>query len=139
LTFEGANDPLTVLGDDLRLEQVLQNLLQNAVKYSPGGGPIHLRVERRNEEAVISIADQGIGIPPAAQAQLFQRFYRADNVAAWQIGGLGIGLYLVKEIVAHHDGRIEVESQEGQGSRFTVYLPMAETRGEIAGTMPAGT
>ena len=139
LTFEGANDPLTVLGDDLRLEQVLQNLLQNAVKYSPGGGPIHVRVDRRNEEVAIAIADQGIGIPAGAQAQLFQRFYRADNVAAWQIGGLGIGLYLVKEIVAHHDGRIEVASQEGQGSTFTVYLPLAETEGEIAGCGSTGT
>jgi PAS domain S-box-containing protein len=139
LTYAGAREPLTVLGDDLRLEQVLQNLLQNAVKYSPDGGPIDVRVERRNEEVAIAIADHGMGIPAAAQAQLFQRFYRADNVDGRQIGGLGIGLYLVKEIVTHHGGRIEVASQEGQGSTFTVYLPLAETRKEIADTRPAGT
>jgi signal transduction histidine kinase len=95
-------------------------------------------VERRSDEAAITVADHGIGIPPAAQAQLFQRFFRADNVAG-QIGGLGIGLYLVKEIIAHHGGRIEVASQEGQGSTFTVYLPLAETGKELAGSVPAGT
>ena len=128
-----------MLGADLRLEQVLQTLLQNAVKDSPGGGPIDMRVERRNEAAAIASADYGIGIPAAAQAELCQRFYRADNVDGRQIGGLGIGLSLVKEIVAHHGGRIEVASQEGQGSTFTVYLPLAQTRRERAGTGPVGT
>jgi PAS domain S-box-containing protein len=117
-------EPLVVLGDALRLEQVLQNLLHNAIKYSPGGGPVRVRVSAREHEAAIEVEDAGIGIPSAALPHLFQRFYRVDNVAAQQVTGMGIGLYVVGEIVARHGGRIEVASGEGQGSTFTVWLPL---------------
>lgn len=106
-----------------RLEQVMQNLLQNAVKYSPGGGMITVRITRRDAEVAITVVDQGIGIPAEAQARLFERFYRARNAASLGISGLGIGLAVVTEIVARHGGRIEVSSVEGQGSTFTVLLP----------------
>ena len=115
-----------VEGDGLRLEQVLHNLLQNAVKYSPEGGSIRVRVERQDGQASIAIGDQGIGIPPEAQANLFQRFFRADNVRGRSMSGMGIGLYVVNEIVSRHGGTIAVESAEGKGSTFTIRLPLYE-------------
>jgi signal transduction histidine kinase len=117
--------PLMVEGDALRLEQVLQNLLQNAVKYSPSGGSIGVQIERQGRQVWIAIRDEGIGIPQEALPQLFQRFYRAPRAASGAIDGLGIGLYVVKEIVTLHGGTITVESREGAGSTFTVALPLA--------------
>lgn len=116
---------LTISGDPLRLEQVFQNLLQNAIKYSPKGGLIAVRVEHQGQMACVAISDQGIGIPQEALPQLFQRFYRAANVEAEGVGGLGIGLYVVKEIVTLHGGTVDVASTEHQGSTFTVCLPLA--------------
>ncbi|MCZ7568742.1 MAG: ATP-binding protein [Ardenticatenaceae bacterium] len=118
--------PLIVEGDELRLEQVLQNLLDNAIKYSPQGGPITLRLARRRDQVVISVSDQGIGIPAAALPQLFNRFYRVTTAGTQQISGMGLGLYVVKEVVTLHGGTIEVSSQEGEGSTFTVFLPAAD-------------
>ena len=83
-----------------------------------------VQVYRRNDRAHLAVSDQGIGIPEAAQANLFQQFYRATNVEVQQIQGMGIGLYVVKEIVALHDGEITVVSREGEGSTFTVSLPL---------------
>jgi PAS domain S-box-containing protein len=120
----GPAEPLLVAGDELRLEQVLQNLIQNALKYSPDGQPVVVWVERRSAHATVAVTDHGIGIPAAALPRLFGRFYRAPNAEAQQIGGMGVGLYVVKEIVTLHGGEIAVESAEGQGSTFTVLLPL---------------
>jgi signal transduction histidine kinase len=120
---------LLLEGDDLRLEQVLQNLIQNAIKYSPPGAPVAVRIERQGAYASVAIADHGIGIPEAALAQLFQRFYRAPNVDERQISGMGIGLFVVKEIVMLHGGTVQVESIEGQGSTFTIRLPLVTSDG----------
>jgi signal transduction histidine kinase len=117
--------PLLVDGDPLRLEQVLQNLIQNAIKYSPGGGRIELLVERRNADAAVSVTDHGIGIPPEALASIFRRFYRASNASGFEFAGMGVGLFLVREIVALHGGAVEVSSVEGYGSTFTIVLPLA--------------
>jgi PAS domain S-box-containing protein len=121
-----ADESLTVEGDALRLERVLYNLTQNAVKYSPRGGPITVSIERQGDQAVIQVKDQGIGIPEAAQGQVFQRFYRASNAIQQHIGGTGIGLYLVKEIVTRHGGTVAVSSMEGYGSTFTIQLPLTQ-------------
>lgn len=118
--------PLLIDGDELRLEQVVQNLMQNAVKYSPLGGIITVTLEKRDAHGCLSVSDRGIGIPKDAQPRLFERFFRAKNAQANQIHGLGIGLYVVKEIVEIHDGTIEVESAEGKGSTFTVQLPLQQ-------------
>jgi signal transduction histidine kinase len=123
-------EPLMIEGDDLRLEQVLQNLIQNAIKYSSPGAPVALRVERRGDTACVAVVDQGMGIPQEALSQLFQRFYRAPNVDEHQISGMGIGLYVVKEIITLHNGTVAVESIEGQGSTFTICLPLAGTGDE---------
>lgn len=118
--------PLLIEGDTLRLEQVLQNLIQNAVKYDPEGRPITVAVERHGALACVAVTDHGIGVPEQARAQLFSRFYRAPNVDPQQISGMGLGLYVVKEIVALHGGTVEVASTEGQGSTFTICLPLLQ-------------
>ncbi len=123
-----ADEPVTVAGDGPRLEQVLRNLLSNAVKYSPHGGPVQVHVTRTPMEAVLEVADRGIGIPAQAQAHLFDAFYRARNVGS-QISGFGLGLHIVHEIVQRHGGRIEVDSTEGVGSTFRVVLPRHQSDG----------
>ena len=125
LELSAPDHPVMVEGDALRLEQVLQNLIQNAIKYSPDGGLVSLRLERRDDQAVIVVADQGVGIPETALAQLFQRFFRAANSAQANTAGMGIGLYVVHEIVTRHGGTVEVASEEGHGSTFTVRLPLS--------------
>ncbi|MDQ4078881.1 MAG: GAF domain-containing protein [Chloroflexota bacterium] len=118
------DDAILVQGDELRLEQMLQNLINNAIKYSPQGGPISVQVERHEDQARIAISDRGIGIPPDALTALYDRFFRAPNACAHGINGFGLGLYLVKEILTRHGGTIEVESREAEGSTFTVTLPL---------------
>lgn len=114
-----------ISGDALRLEQVIQNLIQNALKYSTEPSPVTVTVCTEPNWVNIAVHDQGMGIPEAALPNLFQRFFRADNAEAQHISGLGIGLYVVKEIVTLHGGIIAVESTEGSGSTFTVRLPLA--------------
>ena len=111
--------------DPRRIEQVLSNLIGNAIKYSPTGGPIEVTVreEAETKMAILSIRDAGIGIPVQQQARIFGRFERADNARAYGIGGTGLGLYLCRELVERHGGRIWFESAEGQGSTFFIALP----------------
>jgi PAS domain S-box-containing protein len=126
LAFAPPNGQLVVVGDELRLEQVIQNLVQNAIKYSPAGGPIEVRAIHREGMACILVSDHGMGIPQGALARLFTRFYRAPNVNPQHISGMGVGLYVVKEIVSLHSGEVAVDSQEGVGSTFTICLPLAD-------------
>jgi signal transduction histidine kinase len=125
IAYVAIGQALLIKGDELRLEQVLYNLLENAKKYSPAGGTIDVRVARREDLACISVSDNGIGIPERDVPRLFDRFYRAGNADAPGLRGIGIGLFVVKEIVTLHGGRVEVESTEGQGSTFTIFLPLA--------------
>ena len=121
---ELSEEPLLLDGDELRLEQVLHNLINNAAKYSPEGGVVRVRVLRDGDHALISVADHGIGIPIDAQQRLFERFYRAGNAQELNIKGMGIGLYLVNEIIGLHSGQIDVRSAEGAGSTFSIRLPL---------------
>jgi len=118
---------LIIDGDALRLEQVLQNLLQNAIKYSPTGKRISVAVAQQEQMACVAVTDEGLGIPQSALPRLFERFYRAAQVDTGGISGLGIGLYVVKEIVTLHGGTILVNSAEGIGSTFTICLPLRYT------------
>jgi signal transduction histidine kinase len=124
------DETMIVEGDELRLEQVLQNLIGNAVKYSFQGGLVQVQIARRDNRACITVTDHGMGIPAADIPHLFQRFYRASNINEERITGMGIGLYIVKEIVTLHDGSVEVESALGTGSSFTVYLPLKPATSE---------
>ncbi|HZA51995.1 MAG TPA: PAS domain-containing sensor histidine kinase, partial [Myxococcaceae bacterium] len=115
-----ADDPCVGRWDRLRLEQIVTNLLSNAVKYGPGK-PIEIFLQSRGDLAVLVVRDQGIGIPPEDQARIFERFERA--VSSRHFGGLGLGLWIVKQIVTAMGGTIAVESEAGKGSAFTVTLP----------------
>jgi CheY-like chemotaxis protein/anti-sigma regulatory factor (Ser/Thr protein kinase) len=125
IVFHRPQTRALIEGDRARLEQVLVNLLTNAIKYSPQGGQISLRVEKRGGEVSVSVTDRGIGISPEEHEHLFKRFFRARTAAARSYGGLGIGLYVSNEIVQRHGGRFEVESEPGVGSTFTFFLPLA--------------
>jgi PAS domain S-box-containing protein len=114
-----------VCGDRDRLEQVLGNLLENAVKYSPDGSEIFVNVDDKNESVVTSVCDRGIGIPADELQQVFERFHRGRQVSSTNYGGLGLGLYITKQIIERHGGAIWVESREGQGTTFFFSLPTA--------------
>ncbi len=117
---------LVIRVDAKRIEQVLNNLLHNAIKYSPEGGSIEIDISEQKESrlALISIRDYGIGIPAHQQARIFSRFVRGDNTHAYGIGGTGLGLYLSRELVERHHGRIWFQSVEDKGSTFYVALPL---------------
>jgi len=125
-----SDTPYFVRGDSARLQQIFANLLQNAIKYSPLGGPITIFLSQRQEKddkyVEIRIQDRGIGIPPDAQPHLFERFYRAPNSIGSKARGVGLGLYVVAEFVRLHGGTIHVESSGvvGEGSCFIVTLPL---------------
>lgn len=109
--------------DQDRMTQVIDNLLNNAVKYSPDGGTIKVKIKESHEDVVVSISDQGLGISKADSERLFERFYRVDKARSRQQGGSGLGLAISKEVVELHGGRIWVESIEGKGSTFSFSLP----------------
>ncbi len=115
---------LIITGDRDRLEQVLGNLLENGVKYSPDGTGISVSVETTDGKVVTSVRDHGIGIPADELAQVFERFHRGRQVSASNYGGLGLGLYISKQIVERHGGTIWVESREGFGTTFHFSLPI---------------
>jgi len=111
--------------DPTKLRRVLLNLLENAIKYSPEGGPVVLRMAAENGRLRLHVHDQGLGIPRGEQERIFEKFYRADPNLARGVGGTGLGLYICRELVQRMGGDIEVESEPGRGSTFTVELPTA--------------
>lgn len=118
--------PHFVRGDRDRLEQVLANLLDNAIKYSPGGGEIRVELNGGKERVEVAVRDPGIGIPEDQLELIFGRFFRARNASVRHFGGLGLGLHISNEIVQRHGGRIQVESRVGEGSTFRVELPLLD-------------
>ncbi|WJV31508.1 ATP-binding protein [Rossellomorea sp. AcN35-11] len=117
-------DYTIVLGDKDKLSQAFTNLISNAIKYSPDGGTITVLFREGEESIFIEVRDEGLGIPQDAIPNLFTKFYRVDNSDRRRIGGTGLGLTIVKEIIETHDGEISVSSEVGKGSVFTVRLPM---------------
>jgi len=114
----------SLVGDSDKLRQVLINLIDNAVKYSPDGGRIDVAVEARDGGVRISIRDEGIGIAPLEQRRIFGKFYRVDPALTRGVGGTGLGLYICRELVRRMEGRLSVRSEEGKGSTFIVELPV---------------
>ncbi|MDR0852849.1 MAG: cell wall metabolism sensor histidine kinase WalK [Clostridiales Family XIII bacterium] len=113
-----------------RIEQVVLNVLSNAIKYTDEGGRIDVDLLVREEKVRIIISDNGIGIPEKAQARVFDRFFRVDKARSRQIGGTGLGLSISKQIVEEHGGDIELESRFGKGTKVSIVLPMPRHRGE---------
>ena len=137
---------MVLQGDPTRLRQLLDNLLSNALKYTPPGGTVRVVLERRDDEVVLTVSDTGIGISTDDLSRLFTRFFRARDAESLAIQGVGLGLAITKSIIESHDGRIQVESAGGRGSTFIVRLPVAgpaipdrSAPGEVRGVpAPAG-
>jgi heavy metal sensor kinase len=118
-------EEIRMRGDELRLRQLFLNLISNAVKYTPEGGKVEITLATRGKEAVVTVSDTGIGIPAEHLPHIFDRFYRIDKARNREDGGTGLGLAIVQSLAHAHDGRIAVSSIPGEGSTFTVYLPLA--------------
>jgi signal transduction histidine kinase/CheY-like chemotaxis protein len=141
LVLEASLDPATgeVLGDPMRLGQVVSNLLSNAVKFTPRGGRIVVRLARAGVDARLSVADTGEGIDPQVLPHVFEPFHQADSTTTRAHQGLGLGLAIVRQLVEAHGGRVRVDSAgRGQGATFAVELPIVAVRGLRPGAGPAG-
>ncbi|MBN1567606.1 MAG: PAS domain-containing protein [Acidobacteria bacterium] len=124
LNAEYGADVPPLFGDLRSFQEILQNLLDNAVRYTPPGGKVLVKAEVDGPEVIVSVSDTGIGIPKADQDRIFERFYRADAARSRESGGTGLGLAIVKHLVEAHGGRIRVESEVGQGSTFYIHFPL---------------
>ena len=120
-------DAAPVVADATKLEQVLSNLVDNAVKYSPPDTAIHVSVEQQHGRVVVRVRDEGPGIPPPERKRVFEKFYRLDPDHASGVRGTGLGLYICRELVLRMGGEIWVEPDGGRGSTFAIALPAART------------
>jgi signal transduction histidine kinase len=125
LRVEADVDMPPVAGDENQLRQVISNLVDNAIKYSPQGGDVELRLNRNGQFARIEVADSGLGIPRDEHDRIFEKFYRLDPALTRGVNGTGLGLYISKELVERMNGRISVDSEPGRGSTFVVEVPLA--------------
>ncbi len=123
-------DSLEVMGDPLKLQQVIYNVIDNAIKYTGRGGEVRCSVARAGRKAVIRVADTGVGIPAEDLPHIFDRFYRVDKARSRETGGTGLGLSIVKQTLQMLGGDIEAQSEFGKGSTFTITMPIASTRAE---------
>ncbi|HKS42698.1 MAG TPA: heavy metal sensor histidine kinase [Blastocatellia bacterium] len=126
LNYDAPASPIVIEGDGKRLKQLLVNLLDNAIKYTPAGGSARLVLRVQDSVALVEISDNGRGIPAESLPHIFERFYRRSDPRDSRVTGFGLGLAISKWIVDAHNGSIEVESEQSRGSRFTVRLPLAE-------------
>ena len=117
-----------IVADRDRIEQVFENLVGNAIKYSPESGPIEMSLRVNGANAVVSVRDHGIGVAPAEVEKIFGLFYRSPDPRADHVGGLGLGLYISREIVSRHHGRLWAERNPDAGTTFHVTLPLAQVR-----------
>jgi two-component system phosphate regulon sensor histidine kinase PhoR len=125
LTVELSEDLPSIQADPSRLRESVLNLLDNALQYTPASGRITIRGYMAGSEAVISISDTGMGIPKTEQQRIFERFYRMDDARSREVGGTGLGLSICKHLIEAHSGRVELESQIGHGSTFSIILPVS--------------
>lgn len=125
LSFKNIADKLMILGDEDSIITIFNNLLSNALKYTPAGGDIEVVMKENNSQAVITVKDTGIGIDIKDQPYIFERFYRTDKSRSSKTGGTGIGLTIARELIKAHKGKIEIKSKGlDKGTTFTVYLPL---------------
>lgn len=123
LKMDLEDDLPVIIADEDKVDQILTNLTNNAIKYSPKGGDVIVRARRNEDGVIFTVEDQGMGIPKEHLPKVFDRFHRVDNRDTREVGGTGIGLYLVKHLVEAHGGKIWVESEVGKGSKFIFTLP----------------
>jgi signal transduction histidine kinase len=123
-----APDTTPLIADYRRLEQVVDELLENAIKFSPDGGEVHVTVREGGDLIYLKVSDQGIGIPADQLKRIWDRFYQSDASTTRRFGGTGVGLAVVKQIVEAHGGQVWAESQDGHGSQF--YVALHRTRGD---------
>ncbi len=121
--IEGLVEPVSAQGDHVRLQQLLSNIVQNGLKYTPAGGAVTVSLKGDQDHAVIEVTDTGVGLSPDEQSQIFQPFYRATDARSTGGGGAGLGLSIARAIAEGHGGRISVKSLPGEGSTFTISLP----------------
>jgi signal transduction histidine kinase len=121
--------PLWIEGDATALQHAIQNVIENAAKYSPQESPIEVECAQLNGSHVVAVRDRGIGIPPEEQTRIFEKFYRGRHVSGMNVQGVGIGLALVRHVIEGHGGSIAVQSEPGAGSRFVLRLPGAPIGG----------
>jgi two-component system phosphate regulon sensor histidine kinase PhoR len=114
--------PVTIEGDAEAMRELVDNLVSNAIKYTPSGGRVDVKLSAENGSAVLEVADTGIGIPPEEQSRVFERFYRVDKARSRQMGGTGLGLSIVKHVALAHGGSVSLKSASGRGSTFRVQL-----------------
>ncbi len=126
LTVELPDTPVVAFVDPGRMQQVLHNLLENAMRYTPSGGSIRVRLSTTEDEARIEISDTGVGIPPSDLPFVFERFFRSDRARRAYTGGSGLGLSIVRWIVDAHKGKVEIESKVDEGTTVTVRLPLVK-------------
>jgi signal transduction histidine kinase len=147
IDFAESGEPVTVEGDAGRIEEIIANLLSNALRYSEPGGRVSLATGRVDSDAFVEVTDTGSGIAPEDLPHIFTRFWRGDRSRSRASGGTGIGLAIVHELVRAHDGRIEVESTLGLGTRMRVLIPAvgaarialeANSFGQVASDCPHG-
>jgi PAS domain S-box-containing protein len=134
LTIESPADLPDVVADPGQLRQVMSNLIENAIKYSPGGGHVRLTLTRRDRHVRFSVTDTGLGIPATEQRRIFEKFFRLDPDMTTGVGGTGLGLYICRELVRRVDGRIWVDSDGRTGSTFHVEIPQAQAAAPRNGT-----
>jgi signal transduction histidine kinase len=125
IRIEAAERPLVADVDRQRTEQVLFNLVDNAVKYSPEGGAVEVSIRREEGQALIGVSDAGVGVPAAESSRVFERFYRGSNVVSTSISGMGVGLYISRVIVMRHGGKVWLEGRVDGGTIVWVSLPLA--------------
>jgi two-component system phosphate regulon sensor histidine kinase PhoR len=130
ITGADAHEDVKIRADETQLEQVFTNIVANAIKFTPDGGRISIRVmldpaAEANQTAVVRVADTGVGIPEQEISQVFSRFYRASNASSAAVPGSGLGLAIAHDIVQRHKGSLEMKSSLGAGTTVSVYLPVA--------------
>ncbi len=124
VSFELDVDNVRITAVELMMEELLYNLCENAIKYNKPGGYVKLSIHKDLLNVFIEVSDNGIGIPKDCQNRIFERFYRVDKSHSKQIGGTGLGLAIVKHVVEYHEGRIDIDSDVGKGTKILVTLPV---------------
>jgi two-component system phosphate regulon sensor histidine kinase PhoR len=126
------DEPVGIVGDTEALRELVDNLVGNAIKYTPSGGEVQVTLNKENGWAVLEVDDDGIGISSADQSRIFERFYRVDKARSRELGGTGLGLSIVKHVALSHGGNVSLRSALGEGSSFRVQIPLAGRFQQIA-------